>query len=54
MDKKQLTVSELRDLLTKLVDEGKGNLPVVIEGCDCDGKAGDIDLEIECAYIRRV
>ena len=54
MIEKQLTVCELRDLLTKLVEKGVGDLPIVIEGCDCDGKAGNVDLEAGCAYIRRV
>ena len=40
-DEKQLTVSELIAALLKLPPDAR----VYTEGCDCDGRAGAVELE---------
>lgn len=45
MATKQMTVRELYDALAELLPE-HGDLPVVSEGCDCDGDVGEAKIRL--------
>lgn len=40
---KDLTVNQLMKKLTEMKKLGLGDAVVVMEGCDCDGKAGTVE-----------
>ena len=45
-----LTVQQLIDLLSEVEDK---SLPVEMEGCDCYGWAGSLDIKQKCVSIMR-
>ena len=47
---KTLTVAELRELLENLPRE-LDDMPVVMEGCDCDGRLVNIEHNPPDAYV---
>lgn len=49
-----MTARELRDALSKAIEDGHGDQPVVTEGCDCDGDAFDVSVTADGdVYITR-
>lgn len=40
-EKKALTVREVRSLLFEIENQ---NLPVIVEGCDCEERAGGVEV----------
>lgn len=51
MSKNILTVKRLIELLEGVLDQ---DLPVITEGCDCNGDAGGIEVEKDYIIITRV
>lgn len=50
--KKPISLRELYEMLGAVVEK-HGDLPVVSEGCDCDGDVGDVVLEDGRVYLLR-